>query len=71
MIPGARVIGTLHEIHPYDLSDWLDGDGRQEFIEIVHVGGMMPARNLSDLIKIGDDYYFQDVSRPAVTKRIS
>jgi hypothetical protein len=65
MIKGARQIGTLYEIHPFDLAEFYDSEMGRE-IELVIMHGTLKDNNL---IQIGDDFYIQSLARPAVTNK--
>jgi hypothetical protein len=63
MVKGARQIGTLYEIHPYDLAEFFDSEMGRE-IELVIKEGNLKDNNL---IQIGEDFYIQSIERPALT----
>lgn len=61
---GERKLGTLYEIHPYDLADLISDTN-----DILYISDKRGESFATpELIRLGENYYIQSVKYPPVSK---
>jgi hypothetical protein len=71
VIPGAKKVGEVYKVHPFDLGEFLNQPPQSEvLITAYRDEAFTDAFGEEAVVKIGNDYYIQSVDVEPVTKNI-